>query len=126
MSIVMDAVATATAGVARFQPLGGVTDKTYPYGVYSATLGRGDVPSLDGNEGIRWGQVVVQTFSRTASEALNLAEAVRADLVGIRLNITGYDATPCEQQLDPTVVRDPDDNGVVGVTQTFTFTATPA
>lgn len=123
----MDAVATATADVARLYPLGGVpASPSYPYGVYSASLGRGDVTGLDGLEGIRWGQVVLQTFGRTADSALSLGEQVRSHLVGKRLVITGYETTPCEQGLDPSVIRDPDDAGVIDVTQTFTFTATPA
>lgn len=62
MTDAMGAVATATEDVDRLQPINGVQDKTYPYGVYSATLGRGDSYGLDSSEGVRWGRVVVQTF----------------------------------------------------------------
>lgn len=120
----MGAVALATAGVARLYALNDVPDgPTKPYGSYTATLGRGDAYTLSA-EGIRWGRVVVQTFGNTATSALSKAEAVRAALVGTRLAITGYETTPCRAELDPVVTRDPDDSGLVGVTATYTFTAT--
>lgn len=123
----MDAVAAATANVPRMYPLNGVpSSPDYPYGSYSAVLGRGDVLSLDGSEGLRWGQVVVQTFGRTTDSALDHAEKARTALVDTRLEIAGYDTTPCTEPFDPAVIRDPDDSGVVAVTRTFTFTATPA
>ena len=120
----MDAVAAVTASLTRFQPLNGVTDPKYPYSVYSATLGRGDTYLMDSREGVRWGRVVVQSFGKTAESALTAAEAARDELVGTSLPIAGYRATPIRSELDPTVVRDPDDTGVVGVTATYTFTAT--
>lgn len=121
----MDAVAAATASAPRLYALGSVPDTPdMPYSVYSATLGRGDVLALTGSEGIRWGQVVVQSFARETENASDAAEAIRALLVGVQLDITGYSTTPCEQGLDPSIYRDPDDRGVIGVTQTFTFTAT--
>jgi hypothetical protein len=120
----MEAVANATASVARLYPLNEVpSTPTKPYGSYSATLGRGDVYTLSA-EGIRWGRVVVQTFGNTATSALSKAEAARTALVGTRLAITGYETTPCRAELDPVVNRDPDDSGLVGVTATYTFTAT--
>ena len=120
----MQAVDTATADVPRLYPLNGVpTGPDYPYGTYSAILGRGDTYTLS-TEGIRWGRVVVQTFAHTAEKALELAETVRTALVGTALDITGWSTTPCRAELDPNAVRDPDDQGVVGVTATYTFTAT--
>lgn len=120
----MGAVAEATASVPRLYPLGSVPpNPTYPYGVYTATLGRGDSYTLDAREGLRWGRVTVQTFGRTADSALAIAEQARTALVGVRLDVTGYEATPLASELDPTVVRDPDDSGVVGVTATYTLTA---
>lgn len=124
MTGAMEAVAEATADVERLQPSGGVKNKTYPYGTYSASLGRGDGYLMDSREGIRWGRVVVQSFGKTAASALAKAEEARAALVGISLDIEGYATTPCRAELDPTVVRDPDDSGVIAVTTTYTFTAT--
>lgn len=122
----MDAVATATASVPRLQPLNAVKDKTYPYAVFSAAFGRGDEDgyTLDSTHGPRWLRVVVQAFGRTADSALTTAERVVDALLDQRLAVTGYDCTPLRIELDPQVVRDPDDNGVVGVTVTFTATAT--
>lgn len=125
MTDAMGAVAAATAGVARLYAVNSVpASPTYPYGSYSASLGRGDSYLLDNTEGIRWGRVVVQTFGKTATSALAKAEEVRAALRGVRLVITGFTATGLRSELDPAVVRDPDDNGVVAVTTTFNFTAT--
>ena len=125
MTDAMDAVEAAAASVARLYALNSVPPKpTYPYGVYSATLGRGDSYTLDGREGVRHGRVVVQTFGRTAASALAKAEEARAALVGKRLAITDYECTPIRAELDPQVVRDPDDQGVVGVTATYRFVAT--
>lgn len=125
MTDAMGAVAAATANVERLFPLNGVTGTiTYPYGTYSASLGRGDTYLLDSTEGIRHGRVVTQSFGKTAASALAKNEETRAALVGTSLDITGYDTTPCRAELDPTIVRDPDTAGVVGVTSTYTFTAT--
>lgn len=125
MTDVMGAVAAATASVSRLYALNAVpSSPSYPYGVYSATLGRGDSYTLDGREGLRHGRVVVQTFARAGGAAVALAENVRAALVGARLSVTGYECTPIRAELDPQMVRDPDDQGVVGVTATYVFAAT--
>ena len=125
MTTVMEAVATAAASVAREYALNSVpASPTYPYGSFSATLGRGDVYLLDDSEGVRHGRIVHQAFGRTAASALDKSEAFRAVVVGVSLAITGYETTPVRAELDPQVSRDPDDAGVVGVTTTYTFTAT--
>lgn len=133
MTTAMEAVADATADLARVFPVNQVvgddgkpkTKPTYPYATYSASLGRGDSYMLDAAEGVRWGRVVVQVFGETADSTDSKYEAIRDALVGVSLPITGYDTTSCRAELDPTpLTRDPDDNGVVGVTATFTFTAT--
>lgn len=125
MTDAMGAVKSALSGVDYCYPINEVPDaEAYPYNVYSATLGRGDSYTLDSREGVRWGRVVVQTVARTGTTALAHAEAVRAALVGKALTITGYETTPCRAELDPQMVRDPDDQGVVSVTATYIFTAT--
>ena len=126
MSDLLGAVSTATAGVSRLYPTNSVpASPTYPYGSYSASLGRGDVYGLDDSEGLRHGRIVVQTFGKTLASALAKAEDVRAALVGLHLDIDGYEQTTAvRSELDPAVVRDPDDAGVVSVTTTYTFTAT--
>lgn len=119
----MDAVATATAAVPRLYRLNAVpTAPTYPYGSWSALLGRGDAYLLDASEGIRHGRIVVQTFGRTADSAIDHAEKVRDALIGTRLMVDGEPLGPLLAELDPIATRDPDDAGVVGVTTTYTFT----
>jgi len=125
MTALMTAVATATATVPRLYALNSVpASPTYPYGAYSATLGRGDAYTLDVSHGLRWGRVTVQTFGRTADSALTRMDEAVAALLDQRLTIAGYQCGPLALELDPAVTRDPDDTGVVGVTATFTFTAT--
>lgn len=126
MTTVMDAVATAAGAVPRLYRLNAVpTGPTYPYGSFSASLGRGAAFALTGKEGLRWGRIVVQTFGKTADSAVGHAELVRAALVETRLTMAGFETTACRAELDPAVTRDPDDAGVVGVTTTYTFTAAP-
>lgn len=124
MTTPIEAVATALTGAGTFYPVGSVpASPAYPYGTYSATLGRADNYLLDRSEGLRWGLIVVQTFGRTADSALATAEAARSALVGHNLDISGYEATPIAADMDPAVVRDPDNEGVVAVTTTLSFTA---
>lgn len=126
MTDVMGAVAAAAASVSRLYSVNGVpATPTYPYATYSASLGRGDVYLNDGREGVRWGRITLQAFGKTATAADTKYEEIRAALVGTALDITGYDATPCRAELDPTpIARDPDTSGVAGLTFTLTFTAT--
>ena len=125
MTAPMDAVATATAAVLRLYRLNAVpASPAYPYGVFSASLGRGDAYTLDVAHGMRHGRAVVQPFGTTADAALDLMDKVAGALLDVSLAITGYDATPCVFDLEPSVVRDPDNAGVVGVTAVFAFTAT--
>lgn len=125
MSTVLAAVATATASVPRLYPLGSVpATPTYPYGVYSGSMGRGDGYSLDAIYGIRYGRIVVQTFGKVAAAAEDHMDKVVAALLDQTLTIAGFDPSPCLLELDPVMTRDPDDMGVVGLTASFTFTAT--
>lgn len=121
----MDAVATAAVSVPRLYRLNAVpATPTYPYGSFSASLGRGDAYTLDVVHGMRHGRVVIQTFGKTADSALDHMDKVIAALLDVVLTISGWSATPCQIDLDPSVVRDPDNAGVVGVTAVLSFTAT--
>ena len=126
MTTPLDAVAAATAAVPRLYPIGSVpATPTYPYGAYSAALGRGSNYALDSETRARRGRVVVQTFGRTAASALAHMEAVMGALLDRSLVITGWRCEPMRADLDqPAVVRDPDDAGVIGVTASWSFTAT--
>ena len=120
MTALMDAVASATAGVSRLYRLNAVpSSPTYPYGTFSAALGGGDAYSLDASHGTRAGSVVVQTFGKTADSATDLMEQVIDALLDRRLVA---DATPLQALFtQPALNRDPDDNGVVTATMPFTF-----
>jgi hypothetical protein len=125
MTTLVEAVATATAALSRVYATNAVPPTpTYPYSVYSATLGRGDTYALDSTAGVRWGRIVWQSFGKTLQAALDQNDRAVAALLDVRLTVTGYSLTPCRMELDPAVTRDPDANGVVGVTTTLTFTAT--
>lgn len=124
MTAVLTAVAAATAAVPRLYALNSVPAAPgYPYGVYSAALGRGDAYTADESHGLRWAGVTFQTFGKTAASALDHMEKVTTALLDVRLTVDGEQTTPLKASLDsPAVNRDPDDNGVVTATQHFTAT----
>lgn len=119
----MEAVATATAAVPRLYPVNKVPRAVeFPYGVYSAVLGSGYAYTLDSVHGLRYGGVTVQTFDHDPEGALDHMEKVTGALLDVALDLP--DCTPLRAAFEtPRVVRDPDDNGVIGATQQFTFTA---
>lgn len=120
----MTAVATATAAVPRLYPVNSVpADPTYPYGVYSAGVGRGETYTLDAAHGLRWLGATFQTFGKTAASALTHMESVTDALLDRRLTVGSSTTTPLQASLDsPAINRDPNDNGVVTATQHFTAT----
>lgn len=124
----MDAVADATAELPRLYATGSVpASPTYPYGVFSAQMGRGDGYTLDAAHGLRWVRVTGQFFGRTSASALDHAEKWLAVLLDQRVAFDGHVTTPLRIELDPTTpTRDPDAAGVVGVTTTLTATAQEA
>lgn len=125
MTAPMTAVATAAASVPRLYPIGGVpSTPTYPYGVFSAALGRTYAYALDSETRARYGRVTLQTFGRTANAALDHMDKLIAALLDMRLVVAGWDPSPLRMELEPRVTRDPDDSGVVGVTAALSFTAT--
>lgn len=124
MTALSDAVAEATASLSRLYSINAVpASPTYPYGSWSAVLGRGDTYTLDSARGLRWGRITAQFFGKTEASATTLAEQFIAALLDKTLGITGFQTTPCRLELDPAVTRDPDNQGVVGVTVALTFTA---
>ena len=126
MTTLLEATGVALAAVPRMYVAGSVpASPTYPYGVYSASFGRGDAYSLDVAHGLRWVRVVVQTFGRTSAAALDQMEKARTALEDKRLTVTDWAVNPLVMELDPTPpTRDPDDAGVMGTTATYTTTAT--
>lgn len=128
MTSLFEAVVDATADLPRLYPLGSVpASPTYPYGVLSAQMGRGDGYTLDSAHGLRWVRVTAQFFGRTSASALDHAEKATAALLDHSLAFDGYVTTPLRFELDPTPpTRDPDAAGVVGVTTTLTAIAQEA
>lgn len=96
---------------------------TYPYLVTSAVLGMADGYTLDRRHGLRHGRIVAQAFGRTLAAASDIAEKAVERLVDRRLSVPGWECTPNEIEIDPALVADPDDDGVIGLTFTLTFTA---
>lgn len=126
MTTLLDAVAAAMADVPRVYPVGSVPPKPGDtYGVYSALLGGGTAYTLDSRHGLRHGLVSVQTFGKTLTGASEYMEKFTSRLLDKSLDFDGFaPTTPLRAALDqPSVNRDPDDNGVVTVTMPFTFTA---
>jgi hypothetical protein len=123
VTTVIGAVTTAVAAVPRTYPLGKVPPSPeFPYGVFSGVLGRGDTYTLDSAHHRRMGAVTVQTFGRTIDSALDQMEKLTARLLDVALALPH--CTPLRATFDtPRVVRDPDDAGVIGATQQFTFYA---
>lgn len=108
----------------RVHRLGSVPDQpTYPYVAWSLALGRGSVATLDSTVGRRFGRIVAQAHGKTLESALALAEAVVGDLADRALTVTGWECSPCVIELDPIATRDSDDNTIISVTSTLTFTA---
>lgn len=125
MNVWTEAVDDLVVGDVRLYSTNSVPARpTYPYVVFSVIDGRGDALTLDGSPGLRWGIVAVQCFSRTLDGASDAMGVVRDALEGRRLDAPGFDCTPLTLPIDPAINRDPDDDGVVGITAAFTFTAT--
>lgn len=121
----LQAVADAAQGsVRRLYAVGSVpASPAYPYGVFSAQMGRGDAYTLDATHGLRWVRVTFQAFGRTADSVLDVTEDFLAALLDERLVIGDLMTTPLTLELDPTPpTRDPDAGGVLGVTATLTAT----
>jgi hypothetical protein len=120
----LTAVGSTTASVARRYPTNSVpATPTYPYLVYSVAGDRGDGYTLDSRHGFRWYRIILQSFGKTLASALETDGAAVGDLLDERLTVTGFDTRPTRMEIASAIVRDPDNQGVVGVTTTLTFTA---
>lgn len=95
-----------------------------PYAVVYALGDRGDSYTLDSTYGVRFYRVVAQSFGTSEGDAGAYDEYVTAALLDESLSVAGYDCTPCRIEVGSALVRDPDTGGAVGITSTFTFTAT--
>lgn len=125
MTTFLDAVGAATASVVRRYPTNGVpASPVYPYLVYSVAGDRAEGYTLDSRHGFRFYRVILQSFGKTLAAALDIDDKAVGDLLDVSLAVDGYSTTPCRLELASAIVRDPDAQGVVGVTTTLTFTAT--
>lgn len=95
---------------------------TYPYSVMSVSADQARTYTLDATHGTRDHRITLQSFGRTIDAALAYDEAAVDNLLDRRLTVAGYQCGPIRIELSAAVVRDPDDQGVVGVTSTLTFT----
>lgn len=115
----------SAAGVTRLYNQNAVpASPAYPYQTIAVTPDRTDVYTLEATHSIRTYRIVLQSASRTIAGALDVDEIATLALLDKRLVVDGYDCTPCRIELGSAMNRDPDDNGVLVVTTTLTFTAT--
>lgn len=131
----LDAAAARLAAVEhpRAWLLGSVPPKTapgfaYPYTVWSIADERAFGYTLDATHGPRFYRVTWQSFGLDLSGARDLDAIATTAFLDHVLDVPGYDVGPATDQfggLLGRLARDPDDGGVIGVTSSLTFTATP-
>lgn len=131
LAAVVDQVASGRSPAPRVYEFGKVPPKPkgsdagyYPYSVVGVTLGTAANYTLDATHGTRDVRIWVQSFSKTADAALAYDEAADVRLLDQRLEVDGYDCGPIRVQVAAAMTRDPDDEGVVGVTSAYIFTTT--
>ena len=132
MSVFLDAVVAAVSQVLsgsmperRVYPLGSVpASPSYPYSVVGVTPDLAGNYTLDATHGTRNYRIWVQSFGRTAESALAYNEVADTNLLDASLEVDGYDCGPIRVQVGGSMTRDPDDEGVVGVTSAYIFTTT--
>lgn len=115
----LDVIKTAleTAGVQRVYKINEVGDKAYPYAVLSPAPGAPQVRTLDGS-GNMVGRFVIQFFSRTEGTLTDSANIAIATFDGHV--IPGLPGEPVAWlEINSSVYRDPDTQGVLNVTQTY-------
>lgn len=123
------AVAVLTA--ATVIPAGRVVDTndvtqrpTMPYTVVSVSPAQTGTTRGDATYGTRVWRIVTQSFGRTLDGVLTFDQLLSDGLINKRPVVTGYQCTACELEVSGTPLRDPDDDGVIGLTNTYTFNTT--
>lgn len=138
MSAFLDAAVTAVSQVLsgsmparRVYPVGSVPKKPkgsdagyYPYSVVGVTSDAAGNYTLDAHHGTRNYRIWVQSFGKTAESALAYDAVADANLLDQSLDVDGFDCGPIRVQVGGSMTRDPDDEGVVGVTSAYIFTTT--
>lgn len=100
------------------------TSPVYPYAVVAAGFSRATTYTLDANYGVGDYRITTQSFGRTLVSAQATDDAARNALLDQWLTIPGLNTGPIRGQVLGAVVRDPDTQGVIGVTSTYLFTTT--
>lgn len=97
---------------------------TFPYSVVSVVGDQAGNYTLDARHSTRDYRITVQSFGRDVDGALAYDTAAIDRLLDESLTVAGFDCGPIRLQVGSAIVRDPDDNGVVGVTSSLLFTTT--
>lgn len=122
------AVAKVTSGrtpAPRVYTFGAVpVSPVYPYSVVGASLADAGNYTLDAAHGTRNVRVTVQSFGKTSAAALAYDAAADANLLDQRLAVAGFECGPIRLQVTSPLLRDPDDEGVIGITSAYIFTTT--
>lgn len=108
-----------SAGVLRVYKVGAVPSKPdYPYAVLGYSRMAPDVRTLDGsgNEPKRF---TAQIFGRESDLLADLADLMLAAFDAAFLDLPGQ--PQCRNEVNTTPYRDPDDRGVLNVTQTYSY-----
>lgn len=80
--------------------------------------------TLDATHGVRDHEIIVRTWAGSADGAQDYMDLVIHALLDVRLYAGGYEYGPGRLVLRPSITRDPDDGGVIGLIATLNFTAT--
>lgn len=108
-----------SGGVLRVYKTGGVPVKPeYPYAVIGASRMAPDVRTLDGS-GNDPRRFVAQMFGRDHESVADLADLMLAAFDAAFLDLPGE--PQCRVEVTTTPYRDPDDRGVLNVTQTYSY-----
>ena len=124
MSTLLTAVLTKLGGeAARTYELNKVPPSPeYPYRVVTVAPADPFARTVAGGSS-RFQRIVVQSFGRTLTGALDFDDDATQALDGAFLVAEGFDCGACQLELASAVARDPNDTGVVGVTTTFKLSA---
>ena len=128
MTFLDDVLAAVQAGgVPRaYKPNEVPTNPAYPYSIVYVTR---DLPgnyTLDGAHGTQDMRATVQSFDTDADGALDFDRMAVDALQDHAPAFAGYVTTPWRVQVGSAMVRDPDNQGVIGVTSSLLCTISAA
>lgn len=109
----------SAAGILRVYSSGSVPAKPeYPYAVLSTSRMAPDIRTLDGS-GNDPRRFVAQMFGRNHESVSDLGDLMLAAFDAAFLDLPGQ--PQCRNEVNTTPYRDPDDRGVLNVTQTYSY-----